>query len=502
MNSTSAQPATPFDAAAVVLLRRPTDPQVFWVKRSHALKFLGGFHAFPGGRLDETDYLTPNDQAAALRTCAVREVFEETGLLLAEGALALSVEQRRALRLALLNDEISFGDLLAHNGLTLDFARFTELPTWCTPAPAPRRFNTRFFAVWLSENDDDKQEAEIITGELAEGEWLAPQTALQKWTDGETLIVTPILTTMKALTEGASDFAERLHATTQATREFWEQRVELREGFFIAPLRTPTIPPATHTNCYLIGGEEMVIVDPGSPYPDEQARFDQVINAFQTEGRRFREIIITHLHPDHIGGVMHLAERFGIPIAAHRLTASEINGEVRVDRLIEDNELIVLRNQSNKLEWRLRALWTPGHARGHLSLHEERTGTLITGDCVVGLGTVVIAPPEGNMTDYFASLRRYLALPKLTALLPGHGPVIADARTKIQEYITHRLAREAKILAALGDAPLTIPALVQAVYTDVAPALHQLAELSVRAHLDKLIDESLVRTQQNLYALV
>ena len=502
MNSTPAQSATPFDAAAVVLLRRPADPQVFWVKRSHALKFLGGFHAFPGGRLDEADYLTPNDQAAALRTCAIREVFEETGLLLAEGALALSVEQRRALRLALLNEEISFADLLAQNGLTLDFSRFTELPTWCTPAPAPRRFNTRFFAVWLSEKVNETQEVEIITGELAEGEWLAPQVALQKWTDGDTLVVTPILTTMQALTEGASNFAERLHATTQATREFWEQRVELREGFFIAPLRTPTIPPATHTNCYLIGGAEMVIVDPGSPYPDEQARFDLIVEAFLAEGRRFKEIIITHLHPDHIGGVMHLVERYNIPVAAHRLTASEINGEVRVDRLIEDDELIVLRNKFNSLEWRLRALWTPGHARGHLSLHEERTGTLITGDCVVGLGTVVIAPPEGNMTDYFASLRRYLALSKLTALLPGHGPVIADARTKIKEYITHRLAREAKILAALGDASLTIPAIVEAVYTDVAPALHQLAELSVRAHLDKLIDESLVRTQQNLYALV
>ncbi|NOT59575.1 MAG: MBL fold metallo-hydrolase [Acidobacteria bacterium] len=502
MNTKPYTPVTPFDAAAVVLLRRVTNPQVFWIKRSHALKFLGGFHAFPGGRLDESDYLVPNDMASALRTCAVREVFEETGLLLTKNANSLSAAHRRELRLALLNDEISFADLLAQNELVLDFARFTELPTWCTPAPAPRRFNTRFFAVWLSEKEDDEQEAEIITGELAEGEWLTPQEALQRWTDGNTLIVTPILTTMRALTEGASDFAERLHATSQATREFWEQRVELREGFFIAPLRTPTIPPATHTNCYLIGGEEMVIVDPGSPYPDEQARFDQIVEAFLVEGRRFREIIITHLHPDHIGGVMHLAERFGVPVAAHRLTASEINGEVRVDRLIEDDELIVLRNKSNSLEWRLRALWTPGHARGHLSLHEERTGTLITGDCVVGLGTVVIAPPEGNMTDYFASLRRYLALDKLTALLPGHGPVIADARTKIEEYITHRLAREAKILVALGDAPLTIPAIVQAVYTDVAPAMHQLAELSVRAHLDKLTQEGLVQARQNVYALV
>jgi glyoxylase-like metal-dependent hydrolase (beta-lactamase superfamily II) len=428
----------------------------------------------------------------------VREVFEETGLWLAQNSDSLSAAHRRALRLALLNNEISFADLLVQHGLTLDLTRFIELPTWCTPAPAPRRFNTRFFAVWV----DETQEAEIIPGEISEGEWLRPQEALQRWTDGDTIIVTPILATLRALAAGVDDFAERMHATTQTTRDLWEQRVELREGFFVAALRTPTIPPATHTNCYLIGGAEMVIIDPGSPYPDEQARLNKLVEVFLEENRRFREIIITHLHPDHIGGVMPLAERFGIPVAAHRLTANEIKGEVRIDRLIENDELIVLRNRHNPLEWRLRALWTPGHARGHLSLHEERTGTLITGDCVVGFGTVVIAPPEGNMTDYLASLRRYLTLDKLTALLPGHGPMIADARAKIEEYITHRLAREAKIVETLRDKSLTIPAIVQAVYTDLAPAMHQLAELSVRAHLDKLSDEGRVLRQQELYALV
>ena len=104
-----------------------------------------------------------------------------------------------------------------------------------------------------------------------------------------------------------------------------------------------------------------------------------------------------------------------------------------------------------RLCWRLRALWTPGHAQGHLSFYEERTGTLLTGDCVVGFGTVVIAPPEGNMVDYLASLRRYLSLPRLTALMPGHGPVIANARERIEEYLAHRVEREAQIVTILCD---------------------------------------------------
>jgi endoribonuclease LACTB2 len=200
-----------------------------------------------------------------------------------------------------------------------------------------------------------------------------------------------------------------------------------------------------------------------------------------------REIIITHLHPDHIGGVMHLTDKFKLPVAAHRLTAEAIAGEVRVDRLIEDDELIVLNESATGISWRLRALWTPGHARGHLSLYEERTGVLLTGDCVVGFGTVVIAPPEGNMSDYLASLRKYLELPRLTALMPGHGPVLVDARGKIEEYIAHRLDRETRIVDVMRKGERGIPAIVKAVYTDVPEALHGLAEMSVLAHLEKLV---------------
>ncbi len=502
-------PVTPRDAAAMILLREPDDPKVFWVKRSHKLAFMGGFYAFPGGQVDMADAETPllncapsetDSKAEAIRVCVMREIFEETGVLLARGAERLTATQRAALRQEHCEDRISFKDLLAREGLTLDAALLTEVPSWTTPASSPRRYNTRFFAAWLPA----EQETEVIPGELESGEWLRPSEALQRWTDGDCLIVTPILSAMQALAEGVQDFDVRLHAVPQTARDFSEQRIEMRRGFYLSPLRTPTIPPATHTNCYIVGGEELVIIDPGSPYPDEQARLDQVVESFLAEGSRFREIIITHLHPDHIGGVMHLAEKFNLPVATHRLTAEAINGEggeVRVDRLIEDNELIVLQNQHDELAWRLRALWTPGHARGHLSFYEERTGTLITGDCVVGFGTVVIAPPEGNMKDYLESLRRYLVLPKLTALMPGHGPVLADTRGKIEEYIAHRLAREAKIVEALQAGAQTIPEIVKTVYTDTPVAMHQLAELSVRAHLEKLEAEKRVSREAEHFAI-
>ncbi len=502
-------PVTPKDAAAMILLRDPDDPKVFWVKRARTLRFMASYHAFPGGQRDALDHETPieniphsaDEMTGVMRVAAIREIFEETGALIARGAEKLSAERRAELRAELAADRITFKDLLASEGLTLDAGLLKEAPRWVTPASMPRRYDTRFFSAWLPEG----QETEIIQGELQDGEWLRPHEALQKWVDGDCVIVTPITVAMQALAEGVHDFAERMLNVPQYERDHWESRVEMRKGFFLCALRTPTIPPATHTNCYLIGGDEMVVIDPGSPYPEEQARLDAVVERFLAQGRRIREIVITHLHPDHIGGVQHLAKKFNLPVATHRLTAEVINiaegGEVRVDRLIEDDEVIELNEQATGLTWRLRALWTPGHARGHLSFYEERTGTLITGDCVVGFGTVVIAPPEGNMSEYLASLQRYLELPKLTALMPGHGPVLADTRGKIEEYIAHRLAREEMIVNAMAAGARTPAEIVKAVYTDTPTAMHQLAELSVRAHLEKLIADGRVLVENDEFAL-
>ncbi len=502
-NPSAQTPVTPKDAAAMILLRDPGDPKVFWVKRAKTMAFMANYYAFPGGQRDAADaevaiLNAENDPDAVMRVTAIREIFEETGVLIARGVENLSAERRAAMREELHVQNASFNDLLEREGVTLDASLLLDAPRWVTPATSPRRYNTRFFSAWLPEG----QETEIIPGELEAGEWLRPSEALQKWINGDCVIVTPIFCAIQALAEGVEDFAERMLGVSQEERDHLERRVQFRYGFFLCPLRTPTIPPATHTNCYLVGGDEMVVIDPGSPYPDQQAALDHVVERFIAQGKRFREIIITHLHPDHIGGVTHLAEKFNLSVAAHRLTAESISGEVRVDRFIEDGETLELSEASTGLTWRLRAMWTPGHARGHLSFYEERTGTLLTGDCVVGFGTVVIAPPEGNMNDYLATLRRYLELPRLTALMPGHGPVIADARGRIEEYIAHRHEREKQIINAMRAGATAIPQIVKAVYTDVPEAMHQLAELSVLAHLEKLESAGEVERSGGAFALI
>ncbi len=499
---------TPKDAAAMILLRNPNDPEVFWVKRSLQLAFMGGFQAFPGGQRDADDdnvaVLNCEDKDdAAMRVCAVREVFEEAGVLIARGVEKFTKAKITQLRDEHLAEKIPFSELIARERLQIDALMLEEAPRWVTPPPAPKRFNTYFFVAWLPDCADGVQEASIIPGELENGEWNRPQAAVDKWRNGEILIAPPVFFPIIEMLDGLDGFVPRLYQHHQAALER-KHGIEFRYGFKLVSLRTPTIPPATHTNCYLVGGEEFVIIDPGSPYPEEQEKLDAVLDNLLAEGRRIREIIITHLHPDHIGGVMHLAEKYQVPVAAHALTADAITDSVKVARFIADDEIIELAGGkfAPDLTWRLRALWSPGHARGHLSFYEERTGSLLTGDCIVGFGTVVIAPPEGNMLDYLNSLQRYLCLPKLTALLPAHGPVLANAEGKIQEYIQHRYEREAKILAAMGSDTVTIPEIVVRVYTDVSPALHPLAAMSVKAHLEKLIAENTVKQMGEQFVMV
>lgn len=499
-------PVTPKDAAAIILLRRPEDPEVFWVQRGLKMTFMGGWQAFPGGQREEGDYRVPvagcdDPEAAAMRVCAIREAFEETGLLAARGVERLTMARLAELREELAADRISFADLLAREELTIDADLLIEAPRWVTPPTSPKRFNTFFFAAWLPPCRDGLQEATVLPGELEGSEWLRPQEAIDKWRRGEILAAPPVMRPIEELARGVEGFAERLDEALRAEGDP-HRRLEFRYGFLMFPLRTPTQPPATHTNCYIIGGEEVVVIDPGSPYPEEQERLDNLILELLEDGRRVREILITHLHPDHIGGVNHLAERFSLGVAAHQLTAEAIAPGVRVDRWIEDGELIELPGgeRDPDLSWRLRALWSPGHARGHLSFYEERTGGLITGDCIVGMGTVVIAPPEGNMSDYLRTLNRLLEFERLTAIFPAHGPVVANARGKIEEYISHRAEREAMLLSAIEHEARTVAEIVELIYTDVPQSRHHLAALSVLAHLEKLESEGKVSRQGDRYA--
>jgi glyoxylase-like metal-dependent hydrolase (beta-lactamase superfamily II) len=252
----------------------------------------------------------------------------------------------------------------------------------------------------------------------------------------------------------------------------------------VLALRTPTLPPAAHTNTYVVGPQRggQAVIDPGTPYPDQQSVLNDAIAAETDAGRPLSLILLTHHHGDHVGGATALAQRWGVPIAAHAKTAARLAGRVEITRLLADGEVLD--------EFAITCVHTPGHADGHLCF--EHGAASIVGDMVAGLGWILIDPVEGNMADYLRSLEQLLARPPVT-LLPAHGPMIADGPSKLREYIRHRTLREDRVLAALAGKQADVAALLPEVYADTPKLLWPLAERSLRAHIDKLVREHRVR---------
>ncbi len=239
------------------------------------------------------------------------------------------------------------------------------------------------------------------------------------------------------------------------------------------------------TNTYVVaapGAGGAVVIDPG-PRDEEHA----VRVARATTGRRVELVLLTHTHVDHAEGARALADRLGAPLAALDPGWATTGAPA----LVAGTELVG--------GVRLEPLPTPGHSADHCCFWLAAERAMFTGDHVLGRGSTVVEWPGGDMRAYLDSLeavRRF----RPERLYPGHGPVVTDAAAKLREYVDHRLERESQVLAALVAGDRTAAEVVARVYADVDPALHPAAELSVRAHLVKLVREGRVLERDGTFA--
>lgn len=264
-------------------------------------------------------------------------------------------------------------------------------------------------------------------------------------------------------------------------------------------LRTPTLPPATETNTYLVSGVRgFYVIEPATPYARErQVLFDQVRSRV-VQGDVLLGAVLTHDHVDHVGSAAEFRIEFGVPLFAHALARKRLERSIPVDRTLGEGDLLDGTD--------VRVLYTPGHAPGHVCFWGESGRWLIAGDMVASVGTIVIDPDDGgDMREYMTQLARLAALP-IARILPAHGEPIDAPHELLTYYATHRREREAKILCAARDGErnsagqVTLAEIVRRAYADTPLWLWPLATKSARAHLAKLAAEGVVSVTQGGWA--
>lgn len=266
---------------------------------------------------------------------------------------------------------------------------------------------------------------------------------------------------------------------------------DLPDGFACVPVRTPTLPPATHTNCWLVGEGRISVFDPASPYEDEQRVLARSLQDRIARGETVERIVLTHHHRDHTAGAAALRDQLGseVPILAHPQTAERVAYELRVDATIADGARLDCGSVT------LDALHTPGHAPGHLAFRSIDGAAVIAGDLVAGVGTILIDPRDGNLAQYLDSLDRVRKI-GTERLLPAHGPVLHQPEAVLNVYVAHRHQRTEQIRAALDRlGACTAADLVPVIYPALPGEMALVAEAQITSHLGYLRELSLARAE-------
>jgi glyoxylase-like metal-dependent hydrolase (beta-lactamase superfamily II)/8-oxo-dGTP pyrophosphatase MutT (NUDIX family) len=444
-------PVPIFEAVTAVLIHRD---ELYLVRRQLTLTAFPGYYAFPGGKVDRGDSseALPQPQFAGHDARLLRALSRE------------------------LEEELGF-DLIANAG---QVEAVQLMGVALTPAAAPVRFNTHFFRVDLRS----RPQFTLCAQEIESGAWAGAAHWMDLYEQGELLLAPPTLTTLQALAANAacSDAGFVDFNDSSALRPIEALR-GLRQFF----VRSNTLPPAQHTNCFLIGdgGAHRILVDPS---PNSGEELDKLSLAAGAIG--FDEVFLTHHHPDHRQYADEIARRAGVPLGMSAWTLRQIRssqahygegpdfGKGLQIKIYADGEAV-----TRWLGHTVRTLAVPGHDEGQLALMPDNRAWCIVGDLIQGVGTVVISPPEGDMRKYFATLERVIAL-QPRVIVPSHGVALGGVYY-LEQTLRHRRMREEQI-KGLFSAGRSMEQMLAEIYREVDPRLLPLAKVNIESHLAKL----------------
>ncbi|MFS2032735.1 MBL fold metallo-hydrolase [Polaromonas sp. CT11-55] len=535
------EPAPLRPAATVLLLRdTPQGIEVLMTRRSMTASFAPGAYVFPGGGIDAADAqahaqstrrATQSDLHLTQAIAAIRESFEELGVLLArhaDGSHASTAD------IAALDRKAPFAAQCRERGLTLAGDEVFVLAHWITDRDLPRRFDVPFLVARMPEG----QSPVADEAEQFEPVWVRPADALARHAAGDFFIIFPTIRTLEKLQHYAdvdavlAACASEIPLWTSCPRagllggkeaRYMEHEAPYGELALTCPdgqivhtldwqsarpvalLRNvsrltapnPGVMTGPGTNSYLVGdpGSGYIAIDPG---PADHQHLQRL---WQAAGGDIRMIVCTHSHPDHSPGAKPLQALcrtappiLGLPSAPTARSASAFTP----DRALRNRERLTLSGKGPDGETTshtLLALHTPGHAANHVCLVLEEDGLLFSGDHILNGSTTVIDPPDGDMSAYLESLDALSAAcdeHQVEFIAPAHGYVIGEAKTAIAQLKAHRLKREAKIIGVMRARPDgTMDDWVAAAYDDVDPRIWPVAKRSLLAHVERIESQNL-----------
>ena len=534
------EPAPVRPAATVLLLRdTPEGIEVLMTRRSPHASFAPNAYVFPGGRIDESDALahavatrrpTQSDLQLTQAIAALRESFEEVGVLLAHDATGSPVtpETIAAMDRSTAGGTAPFADQCAAHGLLLATAQVFNFVHWITDRDLPKRFDVPFLVARMPEGQipsaDETEQFEPV--------WVRPAAALERHREGAFAMLFPTRRTLERMAAYPNVDAV-LSVCSRETplfvscpragllggeeARYMEQDLPYGELALVCPdgqivhaldwqseapvtllknvhrltAPNPGMMTGPGTNSYLVGDAATgyVAIDPGPNDPTHIQRL------WQAAGGDIRAIVCTHSHADHSPGAAPLQALctapppiLGLPSAPTSRPAARFTP----DRALADGERLHLGSGAHGHT--LRVIHTPGHAANHLCLVLEEDGLLFSGDHILNGSTTVIDPPDGNMSAYLDSLERLDAACgefDVDFILPAHGHAIADARNAIERLKQHRLAREARIAHAMQERPDGTPDdWLPIAYADVSPRLWPVAARSLAAHVERIREQA------------